>query len=809
MMIYGKNNEYHFEINISDYKVGDTIILKTYDDGANLQIKYQYKDDYKSNKLICLEEYYGLNYIPIRKTKNDSSLILYIKYKGTSNLLSILNIVKIEVIEINSDYDETFKGPKLLFFDYFKFNGFNSFGIESNINFIFYEQKMGFSMSMGDNSYKNFLIYRQNEEESLMLKRGFFYLNSTDNYHIVIKKFNFSIIERSFGRFLIKGHEYLSLCQGEEPKTEFYYYRKFSSYSSGLIEFFTPVFGNFDSFLIDEQDIKTLSDFNFNNPNKTYEYSPIYLTAYIKIACKEPALIKHSFLDSLYMNPSNLTSGKSHIFTLSYLNSKSIHLPDELKGKNVSLKFSILENHNNYQIQLNLNGTKHILGNMSLEFEFEYTYQETGSYIIDLNKGDIKDIIYIEIVVGNKDIFKEFEIINLNDAFGNLNLGGKRSGIIKVPKQDDDNYYNFSIIQNRISYEYNFYIDIYYDKFEFIPIHDRDELIYEYSNIIPFSVNPYSYIPNNHEKSDEKYFYIFVYGYGENLLIKRPKLLTDINYKQINTFPKLNEEDKQYYYKIPFSSKDYDSLSIQTNNNPNITFSLSKGNNFYLFNPKYDFNFYNIPKDIFNKNIYLNYYGNSYSDGYINFIPGHEFPLYQYIESFPFNLTIKQKEKENKLIINLRSYSYYIKRPIIYHLIFNVLKNDEIIFSVLTENRNFDKKQMMSKVEDNGENEYFQTELPINIELNDYELDHDSNYMIFVPVDKETKFVFKYSYRDIYFDYKNIKSNTILLIIIIVIAVLLVAIIIIGILYYRKKKKEKGNNIEDLMDSNEKILSDN
>jgi hypothetical protein len=86
------------------------------------------------------------------------------------------------------------------------------------------------------------------------------YLNSTDNWHLVIKKLDFSIYE-NYNQY--NGHEYLDLCQGEEPKKELYYYK-----SSYLTELFTPVFGNFDLFLINNNEIKTLSDFDFNKEKK-------------------------------------------------------------------------------------------------------------------------------------------------------------------------------------------------------------------------------------------------------------------------------------------------------------------------------------------------------------------------------------------------------------------------------------------------------------------------------------------------------------------------------------------------------------
>ena len=349
------------------------------------------------------------------------------------------------------------------------------------------------------------------------------------------------------------------------------------------------------------------------------------------------------------------------------------------------------------------------------------------------------------------------------------------------------------------------------------------ENIYEYSHFVPlFKVNPYSYIPNNSKKSDEKFFYILLFNYGEdryNILIKKPKLLTNINIKKINSFPKLKGEDEKYYYKIPVPNVDYKSLLIQTDSNYNIKFSLSKDNNIYPLDSSfldgyeytiYSYSLYYIPidkKDRLNKNIYLNYYGNSYSDGYASFISGNESILYKIDDKFRYHLNIMQKEKTNKLILKLKSYSYYIKRPVIYYIIINEPYDEKIIFSALTEERNFGACKMMFKVEDIGENEDFQTELEIDKELFDYKPYHYSNLMIFVPVDKETNLVYIHLNSYSYFYYENIKY-TYRLKFIIFIAILFL-IIIIGILFYWKKKKEKGNNIENEIGNNERILSDN
>lgn len=299
------------------------------------------------------------------------------------------------------------------------------------------------------------------------------------------------------------------------------------------------------------------------------------------------------------------------------------------------------------------------------------------------------------------------QIKNLNESFGSLNLGRKRVEIIKIPKEYDENSYNFLIIQNELDYQFRYNIDIYYGKIEFISIFDYFDKFYEFSHIVPFFTNPYSYIPDNCEKSEEKFFYIILTNYrflDKIILIKKSKLFTDINLKKINTFPKLKEEDEKYYYKIALPNGDYDSLLIQINRNHNNTFSLSKDNEIYPLHSIYYTNFYTlykIKKGMLKKNTYLNYYGNSFSDGYANFIPINGSIPNQIDDYFSFNLSITQKEKTNKLNINLKSYSFYIKKPIIYYLIINLIINERDVYNIFPEERNFDKYKMILKVEDN------------------------------------------------------------------------------------------------------------
>ena len=821
IMLFGYENESYFEINISDYKVGQYILLESFY-GKSWNIKYQYKNDFKNNNFISLGEHQYFNYIPIKKAKDDSSLLLYIKHKSSENLLSMINIVKDDIMEIVSDFNSTINGPKFVFLDYYKFNYFKSFAIESNKNFSFFRQEMDSIIQMDNKEYNYNYIYisKHNENKPLINKRIFIYLNSTDSYHLLIKKYNFSISENDYSS---NGHKYLELCQGEEPKTELYYYK-----SQSIIEMFSPVFGNFDLFFINKDEIKTLSDFDFSKINKTMEVISTYKYGYLKIVCKEPTLVKHSYIYDIQSRYEDyiLSSGKRYFFSTYYI-PKNIKLSDELIGKTISLKFSIFRANNNNQVKLNLNGTEYILSNdnKSMEFELE-SYQDIRSYLIIFDiEEDKKKEMWIEIVVGTKEDLSQYQIINLNESLGNLKIDNGKGVIIKIPKEYNESYYNYSIIQNKLSYFHRYYIDISYDKIEFmtLKIMNNNDIndIYEYSHFVSlFKVNPYSYIPNKNDKSDEKFFYIllFNYGYSDSYIsIKKPKLYTDINLKKMNFFPQLKGDDEKYYYQILVPKEDYDSLLIQTDPNSNFTFSISNDNIIYpldklsLLHDGRNILYialYNISIDkIENKNIYLNYYGNSFSDGYVRYISGDESILDKIGLEFRLNFRVEQKKKTNKLILNLKSYSYYIKRPIIYYLIINEPYDDySIIFSAITEQRNFDKNKMMLKVEDNGENENFTTELEIDKELIDYEPEHTSNEMIMVPVDKESNLVYINLKTSNSFRYENIKSNYII-IIIIVIAILFL-IIIVGLFIYRKKKKEKGNNIEDEI-ANEKILSDN
>ena len=222
-------------------------------------------------------------------------------------------------------------------------------------------------------------------------------------------------------------------------------------------------FGNFDLFFINNDEIKTLSNFDFSKINETMEFIPDYQKGYLKIACKDPTLIKRFYIRDFYFRnkESILIPGKRYIFSTKYIPEK-IKLSETLIGKKISLKFSIFGAKNNNQVKLNLNGSEQILSidNKSMEFELKF-YRENSSYLINFDiEKDIKEEMLIEAIVVTKEDLSEYQIKNLNESFGNLNVDKGKGIIIKVPKEYDESYYNYSIIQIYLSYYNRYYIDI-------------------------------------------------------------------------------------------------------------------------------------------------------------------------------------------------------------------------------------------------------------------------------------------------------------------------------------------------------------
>ena len=794
-MLYGDYSTYYLEIDISDYNINEYILLHVYDT-AWCSIEYQYKNDFKQNNFISLGEIKEFNYIPIKKTKNDS-LLLYARCKSNS-LFSLIKVVKEKVIELSSD--SNIIGPKFIFLDYYKLNKLNSFGIESNHPFYFYEQEIGSQISFTDKKYQNMFISKINDVKPHLFKRAFIYLNETINYNFKIKRFNFPILHTLLYSYP-SGYQYFQLFQGEDTQKELYFY-----INDEIQVLFTPVFGNYDSFFINENDINSLLDFDFDKIKESNFFHTTQEKGYLKIKAKEPSMIKKSFYSNeIYFF---LRINQRYYFTKSQLVYSEFTFLEELINKTIPIKFSLYGTNPNTILKLYLNDTLYELGNTPLELEYIYKEHKNNLIYFEIGK-ELEETLLLEIVVGlMKDNYSSYEEKDFKDINGNIICKSHKNLIIKIPKDYDDSMNDYSIIMPEEGNYIN--IEILYDKMEFM-VSNKDIWKRNIPVIPLFKMNPYLNIPNN-IKSNDKYFYILIYNYykydNSLLYIKKHKIFTNVKLNKINTLPQLKGENEKYYYRIPLPKGDYNSLLVQLlkNNSIEVKISLSKnGYTYPLFSDYYKYN--NIPidkSDISNNNTYINYYESFSSDGYITFIPVDEMKYIKPNDNFKFNMEVKQKDNDNILKIKINSYSYFNEqRPSIYFLIINKFySNSYEAYSLITGNKKCDEKkhEIMLRVEDNGLKEKIEYEVKIDIKLkeNDY---YKNNKITIIPVDKDS-YISDFNYIEtIDFDFTYKDDST--FIFIIIFGVILLLIVIIALLVFRcVRKKRKEPNIENELQGN-------
>ena len=267
LIIYGnQDNDYYFDIDISDYKLGENI--EFYATGYVHSIGYQFKNDFKEKNFIKFESYY--NNIAIKKSKNDSSLIIFFKSNSIIGDYSMISLFKPE--EINSDYNSVIKGPKLFLIEYNLLNGINSIGIESNESFFIYEQDV---QNLKYSSYKesyirylNLFITKQNNLESDIYQKIFIYFNSSNNAIFTVKKLNYSIFS-GYNRYQLYNKptvEYFQLCQRDNTPKELYFYTSENNIYKikEVYDIFSSIFGKFNTYFINENRIQNISDLNFD-----------------------------------------------------------------------------------------------------------------------------------------------------------------------------------------------------------------------------------------------------------------------------------------------------------------------------------------------------------------------------------------------------------------------------------------------------------------------------------------------------------------------------------------------------------------
>ena len=652
IFLSGINYDYFFEIDISNYKKGEYILFFFYDFTNYIFVKYQFKNDFKGNNLITLGEYNGFNYIPIKKETEDSTLILFVKAL-ISKGFSMIDLYKYKSYEINSEFKEIIQGPCIYFVDFFKFNNLNSFGIQSNKKYILYEQLFYKDINTLSGKYENVSIITNNYLNTNIYRKAFILFNSTGDISFEVQKFNFPIIHP----VLITGYkyqkEYFQLCQGENTLKELYYY--LDNDWPYYYEFFIPIFGNFNSSFINEDEIHDLSDFNFNEIQENFFYFDTKKKRYLKIQCEEETMLKHS---SFYIYPTkNLTSGKKYYFIRDNLDKYKYSFNISLVNKNIPLKINTYGIDSNDKIIFKLNDTEYKLNDKPLEIN--YTYKEYNSDLIEFIIDEkVKENILIEIIVGFiEEDLNFYKQIDFEKALGTIEIEENKGVIIKIPKDFNDTLYDYSIIFKK---GIEFDVQIIFDNFIYaVPSEINNEYLFP---IIPlFKLNPYSKISDY--LNENKFFYITIYNKDkkDKILIKKPKLFSQFELNTFNILPALNGENSKYYHQIKIPVKDDNYLYIQSLNETNYL-SIQHSSILYTFSILYNVNKIDINDIPLIKNDnnfeFINYYDTEF-EVYINIASSkdHSFKIKRlFIELEP---EIKQIKDSNKINIKIKSLSYH------------------------------------------------------------------------------------------------------------------------------------------------------
>ena len=564
----------YFEVDISQYKLNDVILFKLYSI-MFLKFKYQYKSIFNGKNYIELSTIQQDNYIPIKKLKEDSSLIISIEISLIFPYsFSLLNIIK-DVEEIKSDFSKDIIGPKYYFIDFFEFNNINSIGIKASESFFLYVQEKD-SMTQSTLSYQNKYIAKTDNCRQLSFRNAIIFFNSTNEIKLEVKKYDYPIFFKN--SYYSHNVEFFQMCQGENTTNELYFYLEDKGLSSER-QLFLPVFGSFQGYYIKEEDAQQLSDIDFDKIKEPNFYQNYDRGGFLKIKCEKPLMLKHFVLR--FDETSELNSDRKYYFNSDYLKRKYLTFNESLLNNNLEFKITIygLEAQESINFIFNNNVYIYTLNNNSQEFNYTYL-----NYISNLmhfeSSNEFDKSLIIEITVGylSKNIDQMRRIINFQDSIGSISLSNKEGILIKVPDNLPKDLYDFSIIfpGSRSSKSINYFIDISYDKPEFLV-----KYIYDISPIIPlFKVNPYEYLNKNILNSNDRFFYIVIFNGDDNnnqtIYIKKPKLYLDAKINKTNILYQLDGNNKKYYYQIKIPEPvNNNYLSIQTKNEGNFATKIS------------------------------------------------------------------------------------------------------------------------------------------------------------------------------------------------------------------------------------------
>ena len=458
------------------------------------------------------------------------------------------------------------------------------------------------------------------------------------------------------------------------------------------------------------------------------------------------------------------------------------------------------------KIIFKLNETEFELNNMP--FELNYTYFEYSSdlfeFIIDEK---IQDKILIEFIVGLTDEnLKLYKQIDFEKSFGTLEIEPKKGIIIKIPEDFNDNLYDYSIIRPYPQFDSYLDIQIEYDNIKYEVPWDLDTKFNSLNSIIPlFKLNPYSFVLENSKDSNKSYF-ITMYNKNEykseKILIKKPKLFSELKLNTFNLLPSLKGEDLKYYYQIKIPKGDFNYSYIQSF--PTEYLSISE----LSFTYPILFSYYktSIENFLINKNKdfeYLNYYDTE-NLNYINIATNGNNPNRDnYFKIFE---TVEQIDKSNKIKIKFKSLSYNCPNNYKYILLINLDKEfkTSLLIPLIFGNEKLDKTKSQTKLiidDDDGSKQLLEYEFKIDIKLK------ERNSMLIVPIFNQTNLIDDYLGRDqeIDFYFSNPKSKEKekdipwgIITIIIIIAIIFIIIIIIIIKVIISKIHKKDINIESV-----------
>ena len=143
---------------------------------------------------------------------------------------------------------------------------------QEGIPFYLYEDIFDRYHYINEKYYLNIYITKQNYMEFHYPKKALIYFNSNSGTLFHVKKYNYSIFN-NIDKIsdLISNADYYQLCQGEDTPNELFFYN-IENNKKSQIDFFSSVFGNFNTYFIKKNNIKKLSDLNFDKIDENNFY---------------------------------------------------------------------------------------------------------------------------------------------------------------------------------------------------------------------------------------------------------------------------------------------------------------------------------------------------------------------------------------------------------------------------------------------------------------------------------------------------------------------------------------------------------